>query len=54
LFVHLIVVPTETVMGLGTYAVVDRNVAPLGMLTTDAPGPGVGVGVGEEGALGAG
>jgi hypothetical protein len=47
-FVHVTIVPAETVMGLGAYAVEPNVRAPAGIVTA-AP-VGVGVGVGDEGA----
>ena len=39
LLVHLIVVPTDTLMGFGTYALVVRNEAPIGIVTIDGEVP---------------
>jgi hypothetical protein len=61
LFVHVTVVPTDTLTGFGAYAVVDNTLAPLTIdtLAVEPVGAGVGAGagvgvVGVVGVVGAG
>jgi hypothetical protein len=51
LFIHVTVVPTDTVSGFGENADDPSDLAPAGMVTVavDGGGVGVGVGVGEGG-----
>lgn len=43
-FIHVTVVPTDTVSGFGEYADDPSDLAPTGMVTTAVDGAGVGVG----------
>ena len=51
LFIHVIVVPADTSIGFGAYAVVVRLLAPLTIDTLAACPDGVGEGDGDEGSV---
>jgi hypothetical protein len=48
-FVHVTIVPTDTLMGFGAYAAEPSDRAPDGIVTAEPEGDGVGVGVGVVG-----